>query len=103
MAAFSPYGWRAWLDTVLGLATGWLYEDLGFSAVKRGAGDVERLIEEWNGQRREGLEKEFEEMVRVIPLRRTGYLSLDIQIPDPQVGVVEDEDGEEGDGEETAD
>lgn len=97
IAAFSPFGWRAWLDTVLGIATGWLYEDLGFSAVKKRARDVESLIEEWNGQRREGLDKEFEDLVRVIPLRRTGYLCLDIQIPDPHVGIVDDE------GEETAD
>ena len=99
ITAFSPYGWRAWVDVVLGIATGWLYEDLGFSGVKKRVRDVELLIEEWNGQRREGLDKEFEELVRAIPLRRTGYLCLDIQIPDPHVGVVEDEGG----GEETAD
>ena len=99
IAAFTPYGWRAWIDTILGIATGWLYEDLGFSRVKKGARDVELLIEEWNGQRRIGLDKEDEDLVKAIPLRRTGYLCLDIQIPDPHVGVVDDE-GERG---ETAD
>ncbi|CAD6593803.1 MAG: hypothetical protein ASARMPRED_007958 [Alectoria sarmentosa] len=101
ITAFSPYGWRAWVDALLGVATGWIYEDLGFAGVKKGARDVELLIEEWNGQRRKGLDKEDEELVMTIPLRRTGYLCLDIQIPDPHVGAVEDEG--EGEGEETAD
>ena len=99
IAAFTPYGWRAWVDTILGIATGWLYEDLGFSRVKKGARDVELLIEEWNGHRTLGLDKEDEDLVKAIPLRRTGYLCLDIQIPDPHVGVVDDE----GEREETAD
>lgn len=97
IAAFSPYGWRAWVDAVLGIATGWIYEDMGFAGVKKGARDVELFMEEWNGQRRNGLDKDDEELVKAIPLRRTGYLSLDIQIPDPHVGVVEDE----GEAEET--
>lgn len=99
IAAFSPYGWRAWVDAVLGIATGWLYEDLGFSRVKKGAREVELLIEEWNGHKRQGLDKDEEDLVKAIPLRRTGYLCLDIQIPDPHVGAVEDE----GEGEEAAD
>ncbi|KAL9133843.1 MAG: hypothetical protein Q9175_004979 [Cornicularia normoerica] len=98
VTAFSPYGWRAWVDAVLGVATGWIYEDLGFAGVKKGAKDVELLIEEWNGQRRKGLDKEDEELVKAIPLRRTGYLCLDIQIPDPHVGAVEDEAEETADG-----
>lgn len=101
ITAFSPYGWRAWVDAVLGVATGWIYEDLGFAGVKKGARDVEMLIEQWNGQRRKGLDKEDEDLVKAIPLRRTGYLCLDIQIPDPHVGAVED--GGEEDGEETVD
>lgn len=87
------------MDAVLGIATGWLYEDLGFSRVKKGARDVELLIEEWNGHKRQGLDKDEEDLVKAIPLRRTGYLCLDIQIPDPHVGTVEDE----GEGEEAAD
>lgn len=90
--AFAPYGWRAWMDAVLGVATGWIWEDLGFAGVKKGVKSVEDFIEEWNGQRRITLEKEEDgEVVRVIPLRRTAYLCLDIQIPDPHVGMVEEE------------
>ena len=96
MKTFSPFGWRAWVDAILGVATGWIYEDLGFAGVKRGAKDVELLIEKWNGRRREGLDSEDAELVKAIPLRRTGYLCLDIQIPDPHVGAVEDEGEEDG-------
>ena len=97
--AFDPLGWRAWMDVILGLATGWLYEDLGFSKVKRGCQDVESFIEKWNGERSRGVEKDEEgELVRAIPLRRTGYLSLDIQIPDPRVGVMWEGEEEEGKG-----
>ena len=97
--AFSPFGWRSWVDTILGIATGWIYEDLGFAGVKKGTRDVELSIEEWNGQRRKGLDKDEEDLVKAIPLRRTGYLCLDIQIPDPHVGAIEDE----GEGQGTAD
>ncbi len=94
IAAFSPYGWRAWMDAVLGVATGWIWEDLGFAGVKKGVRGVEQMIEEWNGQRRNTLEKEEDaEVVKAIPLRRTGYLCLDIQIPDPHIGTVEEEEG----------
>ncbi len=85
---------------VLGVVTGWLWEDLGGAGVKGGARRVEGLIEEWNGRRRGEGEGG---LVMVVPLRRTGYLCLDIQIPDPQVGVVGDEDAEgEGTGDESA-
>jgi len=92
ISTFSPYGWRAWTDTVMGVATGWIWEDLGFAGVKKGVRDTESFIEEWNGQRRDTLGKEEDgELVRAIPLRRTGYLCLDIQIPDPLVAVVDEE------------
>lgn len=99
IATFSPYGWKAWMDAVMGLATGWIWEDLGFAGVKKGVSDTEKFIEQWNGQRKNGLEKEEDgELVQAIPLRRTGYLCLDIQIPDPHVGAVEDEAEGAGEG-----
>lgn len=84
--AFDPYSWRNWLDGTLGLITGWLWEDSGLAAIKGSLKRLETWIEEWN--ERNGLR----EGVKVIPLRRTGYMNLDIQIPDPQLKVVgEDE------------
>lgn len=102
LQTFDPMRWRAWMDVVLGVATGWLWDDLGFAAVKKGCQDVEAFIEKWNADIRHGAEKDEEmDVVRAISLRRTGYLSLDIQIPDPHVGVVgadEEEGGQDGDG-----
>ena len=71
--AFKPGGWRAWVDTVLGVATGWLWEDFGAAAVKAKVRGVERFIEGWNGGREGG---SGEEGVKVVPLRRTGFLSV---------------------------
>ena len=93
IAAFSPYSWRAWADVLLGAATGWIWEDLGFAAVKSQVRRVEQVIEDWNVQRRRTLEKDEEgDLVRAIPLNKTGYLCLDIQIPDPHIGTVENEE-----------
>lgn len=95
IAAFDPMGWRAWVDAGLGVATGWLWEDIGATGVKQGCRATEEFIERWNGERRHGVEKEEDaDLVRAVPLRRTGYMSLDIQIPDPKVGIAEE--GNEG-------
>ena len=101
--AFDPYSLRNWLDGFLGLVTGWFWEDFGLASVKSKLKELEAWIEEWN--RRNGAR----EGVKVIPLRRTGYMNLDIQIPDPQLKVIgEDERSRPGtmtdvkDGESTA-
>ena len=84
--AFDPYSIRNTLDGLLGLVTGWLWEDLGLTGAKGRLKRLEQWIEDWNRTNGE------REGVKVIPLRRTGYMNLDIQIPDPQLKVVgEDE------------
>ena len=80
MRMFDPYSFRAWLDAGLGLATGWLWDDLGLTGVKRDLVKLDKWLEEWN--RTHGEPPEFQ----IIPLRRTAYLNLDIQIPNPQIG-----------------
>ncbi|KAI4165680.1 MAG: hypothetical protein LQ342_000622 [Letrouitia transgressa] len=91
--AFKPDHWRNAMDAVLGVATGWLWEDLGGEGiwVKNGVRGVEREIERWNKGR-------GEDGVKAVGLRKTGFMSLDIQIPDPHVRVV----GEGGEEEEHA-
>ena len=87
--AFDPFRVANWIDGVLGLLTGWFWEDFRPGGVK---GELKRLdawIEEWN--RTVGAQ----DGVKLIGLRRTGYLCLDIQIPDPQVRVI----GSDGEGE----
>lgn len=89
--AFDPYSKRNWIDGLMGVLTGWFWEDLGFAGVKKRLRDLEEWLAEWNR------EVGSVEGVKIIPLRRTGYMSLDIQIPDPQVRVVDDSLGLEGD------
>lgn len=107
IAAFDPLSRRSLLDSILGVATGWLWESIfAQAAVKKRIKQVEQIIEEWNMQ----LEKEARLGGRIasdddkidvaccIPMRRTGFLSLDIQIPDPMVGVVKEEGEGNGQG-----
>ncbi|KAI9700259.1 MAG: hypothetical protein M1836_002273 [Candelina mexicana] len=76
---FDPWNWWNILDGVLGILTFWIWDDLGLGHAKRRLRRVEEWLENWN--QGEGVK----EGVRLIPLRRTAYLSLDIQIPDPHV------------------
>lgn len=59
------------MDAVLGVATGWLWEDLGgeWIWVKKGVREVERGIERWN-------EGRGEDGVKAVELRRTGFMSV---------------------------
>jgi hypothetical protein len=93
MDAHNPFGWRSWVDTLLGVATFWLWDDLGLTGVKSKLKQLEAWLVDWNR------EVGSKEGVQIIPLRRTAYLTvcllinstslliaqLDIQIPDPQV------------------
>ncbi|KAF2404370.1 hypothetical protein EJ06DRAFT_457693, partial [Trichodelitschia bisporula] len=68
--AFDPWGWRAWIDALLGVVTLWVWDDLGLTGVKKRLRGLEEWIEGWN---REVGEREG---VKIVPLRRTGYLSV---------------------------
>jgi hypothetical protein len=102
---YSPTGWHAWTDAILGLLTGWLWEDFGLDRGTSGIKEIERIIEQWNEnvrQRRsaegilgdkaaeEGLEKfdEQNELVGCVSLRRTAFMSLDFIMPDPKVSIT---------------
>ncbi|KAH3953236.1 hypothetical protein HBH70_029210 [Parastagonospora nodorum] len=78
--AFDPFTFRACLDAVMGVATFWLWDDVGLTGVKKKLAELERWIDDWNR------DVGAKEAVKIIPLRRTGYLTLDIQIPDPHLG-----------------
>ncbi|KAK4216644.1 Golgin subfamily A member 7/ERF4 family-domain-containing protein [Rhypophila decipiens] len=83
---FSPYNWRNILDGVLGVATGWLWEDLGLTGVKARLKKLEKWIEDWNLEMEKSIANvEGAVPPKIIPLRRTGYMTLDIQIPDPEI------------------
>ena len=82
--AFDPYSKRNWVDVVMGVLTGWLWEDFGLVRVKKRLQDLEQWLADWNR------DVGSVEGVKIISLRRTGYMSLDFQIPDPHVRVVND-------------
>jgi hypothetical protein len=68
--AFDPFTFRACLDAIMGVATFWLWDDVGLTGVKRKLADLERWIDDWNRHVGE------KEAVKIIPLRRTGYLTV---------------------------
>ncbi|KAK7436597.1 hypothetical protein CaCOL14_006266 [Colletotrichum acutatum] len=83
---FSPYNWRNVVDSMLGLVTGWLWDDLGLTGVKARLKRLERWIDQWNNEMGKTISNEDSSMApRIIPLRKTGYMTLDIQIPDPEI------------------
>ena len=84
--AYDPFSTWNWVDGVLGVLTGWFWEDFRPWGVKSALKGLEEWLEDWNHTvgARDG--------VKLIPLRRTGYLCLDVQIPDPQVRVVGDDE-----------
>ncbi|EXJ63105.1 hypothetical protein A1O7_03550 [Cladophialophora yegresii CBS 114405] len=84
--AYDPFSAWNWFDGILGVLTGWFWEDFRPWGIKGALNGLEEWLEDWNHTvgARDG--------VKIIPLRRTGYLCLDVQIPDPQVRIVgEDE------------
>jgi len=85
MRAFDPFALSNWIDGVLGFLTGWFWEDFRGGGVKGELKRLEAWIEDWN--RTVGAS----DGVKLISLRRTGYMCLDIQIPDPQVEAVDEE------------
>jgi hypothetical protein len=67
---FNPYNWRNILDAVLGLVTGWIWDDLGWTYAKSKLKKVEESLERWNRE----IEKQGS--AKFVPLRRSGYLTV---------------------------
>ncbi|KAI0996224.1 hypothetical protein K3495_g11955 [Podosphaera aphanis] len=84
--AFNPWSLRNILDGCISLLTGWLWEDFGLAGIKERLRRVEDLLEDWNRDLEKNA-KEVEEgsIPRALPLRNTGYMSIDIQVPNPQI------------------
>ena len=74
--AVDPWSIRNWLDAFLGLATGWIWEDLGLTSARKGIRQVEQMLEDWNVQRRKAGSDGDDELVRVIGLRKTAYMTV---------------------------
>ncbi|KAG6039448.1 hypothetical protein E4U41_002628 [Claviceps citrina] len=86
ISIFDPFGFRNMLDTVLGLITGWVWDDVGLTAAKSRLSNLEKWMERWNLEMEKTMSSEEGVMPpKLIPLRQTGYMNLDIQIPDPEI------------------
>ncbi|GKZ47394.1 ras modification protein erf4 [Aspergillus brasiliensis] len=83
--AFDPFSLRNFIDSALSLLTGWIWEDIGAPGIKSHLKRVEAWLERWNK------EVGAKDGVHIWSLRRTAYMSLDIQIPDPKVGIIRSE------------
>ncbi|KFY63630.1 hypothetical protein V496_03803, partial [Pseudogymnoascus sp. VKM F-4515 (FW-2607)] len=90
--AFNPFGVRNLVDAVMGLCTGWFWDDAGLTYTKRCLAAVERAIEGFNRELEMGSSQ-----ARFISLKKSAYMSLDVQIPTPQIGFIESEMGEDDD------
>ncbi|KAI1073874.1 Golgin subfamily A member 7/ERF4 family-domain-containing protein [Whalleya microplaca] len=89
---FTPYNWRNILDGILGLLTGWIWDDLGLTSAKTRLRSLEDWIEKWNAEMEKTIGSEEGTIApRIVPLRRTGYMNLDIQIPDPEIAPANSE------------
>lgn len=93
--AFDPSSTRAWIDSAMGLVTGYIWDDLGLTGAKRGVKALEAFVESWNAEKR----AKRKEVVLIQP-RKTGFMTLDFVVPDPGVDVVPESPRRgEGDGE----
>lgn len=78
---FSPYGWRNVFDGVMGLVTGWIWDDLGLSSVKGRLNKLENWIQNWNEEIRRqstGVLEDISLVPQLVPLRRTGYMTVSV-------------------------
>lgn len=74
---FSPYNWRNVVDAVLGLVTGWLWDDFGLTAVKSRLQALEDWIEQWNEEAAKAMGSDEGAIPpKIIPLRQTGYMTV---------------------------
>jgi hypothetical protein len=74
---FTPYSWRNIVDGVLGVATGWLWEDFGLTGVKTRLRNLEKWIEQWNLEMEKTVGAD-EGVIppKIVPLRQTGYMTV---------------------------
>lgn len=74
--AFEPWSARNVLDGVLGLVTGWLWEDFGLTGAKARLARLERWIEAWNVEMARTADEGAPVPPKIIPLRQTGYMTV---------------------------
>jgi hypothetical protein len=74
--AFNPWGVRNMFDAAMGLLTGWVWDDMGFTAVKSRLRNVEKHLEDWNKEMESRSKDGPGSAPMIVPLRRTGYMNV---------------------------
>ena len=69
--AFNPFGVRNLVDAVMGLCTGWFWDDVGLTYTKRCLAAVEKAIEGFNRELERGSSQ-----ARFISLKKSAYMSV---------------------------
>lgn len=78
---FDPSGFRNMLDSVLGLVTGWLWDDFGLTAAKSRLSSLEKWIEKWNQEMEKTMASDEGTIPpKLIPLRQTGYMTVRVYL-----------------------
>lgn len=76
---FNPFSLRNVVDGVLGVVTGWLWDDFGLTAAKSRLNKLEKWIEDWNVDMEKAMDSiEGATAPKLISLRRTGYMSVSV-------------------------
>ncbi|KAF4121253.1 Golgin subfamily A member 7/ERF4 family [Geosmithia morbida] len=100
---FNPYSVRNIIDGLMGLVTGWLWDDFGLTMAKSRLEKLEGWIQAWNRDMRKTMGSQDGIMApQIIGLRQSGYMTLDIQIPDPEIAAAPPSTSGEGHGSTTA-
>ena len=79
--AFNPWALRNLFDGMMGLLTGWIWDDLGLTGVKGRLRNVEKYLEEWNREMELRSKEGAGSAPRIVSLRRTGYMNVSLTLP----------------------
>jgi hypothetical protein len=74
--AFNPWSPRNLFDGIMGVLTGWIWDDLGLTGVKGRLRKVEKYLEEWNLEMERRSKEGLGSAPRIVSLRRTGYMNV---------------------------
>ena len=74
---FDPFSFRNMLDSILGLVTGWLWDDLGLTAAKSRLHSLENWVERWNQEMEKTMASDAGTVPpKLISLRQTAYMTV---------------------------
>lgn len=79
--AFSPWSLRNLVDGMMGLLTGWVWDDIGMTGVKKRLRNVELYLEDWNRQMEARSKDGAGSAPKIVSLRRTGYMNVSSPFP----------------------